>query len=284
MAKLRPQLPLLLGLLLRLIYGLWMGEGLFSGDAIYYVEEAQKLLQTGETSLYWPPALIYLLAAWAWVFGLSWGSCMAFMLLWYVALDRLLYLCKPVPWPRYLFALFPVFIHHSVAPLTHLPVAVCLLSLYLLYRRQANWQSGLISGFLLGLGVLFRAGTAAVLGGLLLRRTLGFIVGLSLGLLLLIGTWLGIASTQGERFVHVNTANAYNFYLGNNPWAPDYKGWWLGSHNETENPAYQAFYTERDSILSLEAPEQELAFRERALSYISNNPGRFVYRVWQRFK
>ncbi|MFK7924434.1 MAG: hypothetical protein AB8H47_20925, partial [Bacteroidia bacterium] len=47
---------------------------------------------------------------------------------------------------------------------------------------------------------------------------------------------------------------------------------------------YQAFYTERDSILSLEAPEQELAFRERALSYISNNPGRFVYRVWQRFK
>jgi len=115
-----------------------MGADLFANDAIYYVEEAQLLLDTGQTTLYWPPALIYLLAAWGWIFGLSWGSCMSFMLLWYIAFDVLLRKADRGLWPSYLFALFPVFIHHSVAPLTQLPVAVCLLTLYLLSRSKTS--------------------------------------------------------------------------------------------------------------------------------------------------
>jgi len=101
---------------------------------------------------------------------------------------------------------------------------------------------------------------------------------------LVVGIWLGFAAAQNASIVPVNTANAYNFYLGNNPWTPDYKSYWLGSHNETQNPAFEGFYAERDSILALGHSERDQAFRDGAVSYIKTDPQRFVYRVWQRFK
>ncbi|MEM6346847.1 MAG: hypothetical protein AAF927_23365 [Bacteroidota bacterium] len=281
MASLKPYFPLSIGLVLRLLYGLWLGPDLFANDAIYYVEEAQLLLESGQTSLYWPPALIYLLAGWGWFWGLSWGSCMVFMLLWYIAFDVLLRKADHGLWPSYLFALYPVFIHHSVSPLTQLPVAVCLMAVYLLGRRKA---SGWLSGLLLGLGVLLRAGTASVLPAVLLRRTPSQMLSIGLGLILVVGAWLGIAAAQNDKFVPVNTANAYNFYLGNNPWTPDYKSYWLGSHDESQNPAFAGFYAERDSIFALAPSAEGQAFRDLAVKYIKSEPTRFVYRLWQRFK
>ncbi|MEL6651759.1 MAG: hypothetical protein AAFQ87_13235 [Bacteroidota bacterium] len=276
--------PFLLGLVLRLAYGFLLGEGLFGGDAIYYVEEAQLLLDTGETSLYWPPALIYLLAAWGAIFGLSWGTGMAFMLLWYAVLMYLLWRLRLPVFFQYLFACYPVMIHHSVAVLTHLPVAVCVLGMFALLREAVGLRRGWWTGLLLGLATLLRAGSGVLLLGLLLRRTPGFIGGLLLGTTLLVGAWLCVASSQADRFVPVNTANAYNLYLGNTPWTPDYKSWWLGTHNETENPEFADFYVERDSILGLAPAARDQAFREAGKTYLLDEPGRFVYRFWQRVK
>ena len=184
-----------------------------------------------------------------------------------------------------LFAIMPAFIHYSVAPLSQLPLAIVMLALIrLLYKNGASWKMGAW----LALGVLFRSGTFSLLPLFLIylpfkknsREFLAFF----LSFFVLIGIWQYKSWQMTDRFVWINDFNSYNLYVGNNPWTPDYKTWWLGSHDERGNEAFVEYYQQLDSIRALPVERQSLAFGLETAAYFESHPFKFIHRSLNRFR
>lgn len=288
---------LLLSVLLRLAYGKFLLLDHWPGDALWYMDYARMLFAEGLVDPYWPPALPHLLAG-----GLSlgigqhWLGTMIGLGLWVL----FFWVLRTVVFERgdsgkgwllkAIFLLFPAFIHQSVVPLTYLPVTILMLMAW-------QWTAGSWGGHPLwekiGLGVvlgvmaLFRAASLAMwpiflLGYAWNRGTWKALVIPSLTACMILGIWETRLYQQEDRFIMVNTANAYNFYLGNNPWTHDYKTWLLGSEDFHDHPDYQAFYAQIDSVRSLPAIKQDQAFKSLAWQHIGTHPGEFLKRVAAR--
>jgi hypothetical protein len=72
-----------------------------------------------------------------------------------------------------------------------------------------------------------------------------------------------------------------NFYLGNNPYTPVYRTWWLGSHHSSaEVPT--GFIQQWARIKTLDAAAQEAEFSRIATEYIRQHPGLFLLRTLNR--
>ncbi|MEM6803499.1 MAG: glycosyltransferase family 87 protein [Bacteroidota bacterium] len=281
-----------LGIVVRLMYALWLGEELLSGDAFYYVDTAKSILD-GESYLpEWPPALPYYLSIFGAIFGQglwSWVFGMLFLYLlfnWVWKETASLFLKKKwVNLGMIVFALMPAFVHYGVAPLSQLPLAIIILALvHLLYANRRGWKMGL----LLSIGVLFRSGTLSLfplfLVYLLSKKHPREFFPFFLSFLVLIGIWQYKSWQMTERFVWINDFNSYNLYVGNTPWTPDYKTWWLGSHDERKNEKFTAYYSELDSIRSLPIETQSKVFGSRTFFYIRKDFGRFLYRSGNRLR
>ena len=285
---------LLIALLARLAYAAWLGPDLLTGDAAAYAEAGAALLGDEPWPAYWPPGLPGLLAGVFSLTGPGWVPATGLMLGlsagYLVMLDRLLQRADTPAhrraWILGLMALYPALIHHGTAPLTHLPVAICLLGLYGALGRR-GYGAGLAAGIWLGLAVLIRPASVALLGGAWLalgyRRWQQALLVL-LGLVLVTGPWEWWLTQRTGQFVWINFANSRNLYLGNHPEAPDYESWWLGSHAVCEGPGYARFCAEQDSLLALPPAQREGAYRELAWARIWNEPGRFVWRVGHRLR
>lgn len=304
--------PIVVGLLLRIAYAIWLQDSWLQEDAGGYFQDALWILEGKEIPPFWPPGIPYFLAGLLFLFGSSPAVAMGGMMICYVAFCWLFAIlshsCLSNRHARILlfgFALYPAWIHHSVAPLSHLPVAICLLgSLILILRILRQQASGThmtaLSGYLLGLGivwaimVLIRPGTLVLIPvsifvmGWLLRPSwnkifLSTIPPLLLSFLL-IGSWdLHLYQTH-HRWVGINDATAMNIFIGNHPSTPLYKTWWLGSHDEQNNPAYDAFYTKRESIRSLPLDQQGPAYTQEAWIHIQQQPFTFVLRTVNRIR
>lgn len=318
-------------LLIRMGYAAFMGHDLWVGDAAAYIEDALNLQQGIAYGPYWPPGLPLLLAP----FAHSWWMVTAVMLsIWmgfYVLLWHLLGKRLERIWVNALlfcFSIYPAFLLHSVAPLTHLPVALAMLGImWWLEELNAEAQrrgggdlntetqrlrdrtnglarppaegAGLREGVLtgaLGLTITFmiltRPGSMTVWFLLL-----SFLIWqcfqnwrkswLSILLVVLIpitgiSLWNQHASKMAERPIFINEANGRNIFIGNNAWTPMYKTWWLGSHDERENPEFQGFYSLRDSIEALPPASESEAWTPIALEHIQAYPGKFILRTLSR--
>jgi hypothetical protein len=96
-----------------------------------------------------------------------------------------------------------------------------------------------------------------------------------------VGSWTGYVYGKTGQLVKINTSNASNFYLGNNPYTPVYRTWWLGSHNSPpEAPAI--FIAQRDRIMGLDAASQEAEFSRIAKEHIRQRPDLFLLRSLNR--
>ncbi|RMG29962.1 MAG: hypothetical protein D6730_03140 [Bacteroidetes bacterium] len=303
------------GLLLRLLYLLAFWDHALQGDAAWYVADADKLLRGEAYAPYWPPGLPLLIAA---VGGclealgianaLLKGGVLA-MLLYFFACSLLLYQLtarlssqRVAWWVVLVFCLYPAFIHHSVVPLTQLPAALYLLAVpacWLAYIRQKQPGYLLLMGLCWGLLILTRpAALAALLACVLwmvwakrpseaaasLKNRLKEVLLVCLLPVLLLGGWEAKVYEMTGRVVWINEANSKNFFIGNNPWTPCYKSWWLGSQDERANPRFSGYYAERARIQALPAREQNQAWSRAAWQHIRQQPALFVWRTLSRLR
>ena len=292
-----PWLSLLLGsVLLRLLYGRWVLHDHWVGDAGWYRQAAEGMRQ-GHMDPYWPPGLPAWLAGEMWLgipqhwLGLATG--LLFWTLFFWVLKAVVFPPGNKPqgwWIKVVFALFPAMIHQSVVPLTYLPVTVLVLMAWQWSSGNwggPTWREGLGLGTVLGWMVLFRAASLALwpvlLWGYAWQRGKWRFVTIPL---LVATAWVGVWEValwkQEQRWVLVNSANSYNFYLGNNPWTPLDHGWVLGSHDFRADTAFAGLYAEVDSVRALPATEQDIAFRELAWSHILADPQGFFIRLMSR--
>ena len=295
---------LALGLLLRLGYAWIMREHLLLGDGGFYHGTAERILMGEPFSPFWPPGLPYLLALFMYVGGQHLVSVVAGMMLVYVAFASLLHHVvrkwvteRAANLVSLVFAVSPAFIHHSVTPLTHLPVALCLLTIACIAwnaREKYRLWEAVWAGLALGAAILIRPGSlilAPVLFFLLIRYlpAAGWkrVLHVALPFVLagcMVLAWELQTFHRHQRIVWVNDGNSSNFYLGNNPWTPLYKTWWLGSHNESENPHFADFYAQGREIMALPQAEQGPAFTRIAWHHISESPGLFLVRSFSRIR
>ena len=86
------------------------------------------------------------------------------------------------------------------------------------------------------------------------------------------------------RWVFINEANSYNFFIGNNPFTPLYKTWWFGSHGpgDPDFPVgYQALLAE---IQSQPLEAQSSLYFKTAVEHIMARPDLFLIRTASRIR
>ena len=294
------------GVIIRLIYVSFFYRDLLAGDALFYYQDASLLAEGKFPGTYWPPGMAFYLSPFIKIIGFSPIATVVGMLVVYVFFMRKLnhvmerFLDRSVVnLSHAFFAIYPAFIHHSVAPLSHLPVAVCLLwladELWKIHLTCVNegklrWKSVVYVGILLGVGALFRPGLLIILPVIIVfffwqLRGAGFSVLIPLTIVaVLIGGWEWWAKKETDRWVMINDATAMNIYLGNNEYTPMYRTWWLGSQDERSNPQYENFYLYFDAIKKLPVEEQGKTYREQAWEHIKDKPGLFALRTFNRIR
>ncbi|MEZ4849197.1 MAG: glycosyltransferase family 39 protein [Bacteroidia bacterium] len=296
---------LLAGLLIRIVYAVFFYRSLLEGDAYYYYEGASLLANGQFPGTYWPPGMAMYLALWIKVIGFSPIAAILGMLVIYLLFTQKFYQVANRFLDRAIttlgvafFAIYPAFIHHSVAPLSHLPIALILLwladelwKIHLAHQEgRVNWISWIVMGALFGVGGLIRPGILFVLPVVLIfalwqmkYKAYAFL-GSLLIMSLFIGSWEVWAHRETDRWVSINDASAMNFYLGNNSHTPVYRTWWLGSQDERDNPQYREFYPVWDAIRAFPEEEQSSEYQQAALEHIKEDPGLFALRTLNRIR
>lgn len=281
-------------------------------DAGGYFQDAIWLLEGKTISPFWPPGLPYFLAAIMSLTGPNISVAMAGMLLWFlgfcggmILLAARWFSPKTISILLSIFCIYPAYIHHSVAPLSHLPVAVCLLFSLLLILRIYHVESERSSqvktylyAFLLGSTMacmgFFRPAALILIPVLLLGlyfleksnrrpswRPLLFALLIALSF---IATWELHLYRMHDRWVGINDASSMNIFIGNHPQTPLYRTWWLGSHDERVNPKFGDFYEDRRTIRELAIADQGQAYLQAAKAHIIDQPHLFLLRSLNRIR
>lgn len=286
------------GLALRIAALLLLSRFPFVGDERSYSVMAGQLLDGVKFAPDWPPGLPYYLAFFHSFLGRGQVVAMAAMIPWYLAFSAVLFALvmriggrRPANIALSVFAVYPVFIYHSVIPLTQLPVAACLLLVALLLlvlrgRRSLSIPLGI--GAALGAAVLMRPSVVFLALGVPVfiavrwRSVRGGLVALGVAAALVTPWMLKVKAMTGD-FVFVNYATSRNLYIGNNEWTPLYKTWWFGSHDEA-GAVPRGFAIEDARIRALPAAKEERAYRALAAEHIQSEPGRFALRTLNRVR
>jgi 4-amino-4-deoxy-L-arabinose transferase-like glycosyltransferase len=292
---------LVAGVLIRLLLLLWLADKPIVSDGAHYNEMSGQLIRGESFVPFWPPGVPLYLALVHKLFGPGILATRLAMLVFYVCTSLFVYRAATLMTASSaagniamgFLAISPASIHGSLEPLTQLPAAMCLTIIaYCLIRLEsAQAKRGYASTIAL-LAVtasylaLTRASSLLLVAALplyLLWRTRKWIPALTVAAVaaVVVGCWIGYVYGKTGQFVKINTSNASNFYLGNNPYTPVYRTWWLGSHDTPpEVPAI--FIQERDRIMSLDAASQEAEFSRIANEHIRRRPDLFVLRSLNR--
>ncbi|SEF54060.1 hypothetical protein SAMN05421819_0356 [Bryocella elongata] len=259
-----------------------------------------RQLTSGQSFVpYWPPGLPLYLVPFVASPVLIRVSMLAFWILASWGLWRLLRAMDltALAWVVLLvFGLLPDSILLSVDPLTQLPVAALLLvacsAAVTIVRRRAPCPSleFLLLGASLGWAALVRPSALIlvfvlpVICAVWSRRWLAATASIALALAMVCAWMLHVRSTTGHTLI--NTANGKNLYLGNNPWTPDYKTWYFGSHAKDGEELDQfPEYAEQVRAVGRETPEKASAeYQHLAAVEIMAHPGTFVLRTLNRIR
>jgi 4-amino-4-deoxy-L-arabinose transferase-like glycosyltransferase len=249
---------------------------------------------------YWPPGVpLYLVPFLAMGASPAMLRC-SILLFWLLACWSLFRILKALglaekAWIVLLFfSILPDTVQMALEPMTQMPAAALLLTALcaaLIGIQSGRWREYLLLGLGLGVTALTRPSTLPLLAFLpalcavISKRFAPAIMSLLLGLAVFGGWVVHVHSMTGAWIT--NTANARNFYYGNNPWTPDYRTWYFGSHakegsDEIESfPEFKATMTAVDELPPL---KQGAVFQHLAASYIESHPGRFAYRTFNRVR
>lgn len=284
-----------LGLVLRLGYWLIIRDQPLVGDAAEYVKEAEHYYWGFlNREPYWPPLLPYWLSIIATLFQWNRDALLLSMLPSYLLLHFSLWgLARKtvgnIATTLVLLgmALYPEFIVQSVEPESYLPAATLITFLiwgiyHSLQQDKLGWL--IPSGIAMGCLILLRPSAWLLIPmiGILLawgktefwkRAVFWTTVSLILPTL-----WMSYTEYAYKHKWWINGANAYNFYLGNNPSTPHYETWYWGSHWNPD-PQFRAVV---DSGWHLLGNELDEYYGEKALSHILAEPGTFLNRAASR--
>lgn len=301
---------LLLAVVLRLgILFLVADEPLVS-DAAGYFKEARYLAEGTSYTPRWPPGLPIYLSVFQ---HLNSGEFLAraSMLLWFLALALLGYrlvldASQEAKWTpegaasaRFganllllAFALYPCYVLNSVDTLTQLPAAVGVTAAALLTLRVARGAgvgTAVVLGCVLGATVLIRPTSLVLLAGVpvylavKLKKPLPPLA-VFLPAAGVVGLWLLVAQHMTGHFVFINEANTWNLFLGNNPYTPLYRTWWLGSHSGVESGWPAGFRRLVTEINALPAHLRSGRYAAVAWVEIAGRPDLFLVRSLSRVR
>jgi hypothetical protein len=266
-------------------------------DAASYNNMSLQLVSGEPFVPYWPPGLpLYLAAVHKLLGPLAIGARLA-MLVFYLCTSLFVYRTAALMTASQsagnvalaFLAVSPASIHSSVEPLTQLPAAMLLTIIaYCLIRLE--FEQSMANMILLALAAAFlalvRPSSLLLLGVLplyLLWRTRKWAPTLAVAVIafVVVGAWIGYVYEKTGQVVKINTANSVNFYLGNNPYTPIYRTWWLGSHHSPPE-APIAFVQQRTRIMELDAAAQEVEYSRLAQEHIREHPALFLLRSLNR--
>jgi 4-amino-4-deoxy-L-arabinose transferase-like glycosyltransferase len=286
-----------IGIVIRILFLLWVADKPLMSDAVNYNDMSSQLLNGASFVPYWPPGLPLYLAFVHKLFGPAAFPVRLAMLAFYVGTSLFVYRAAVLMTASEtagnialgLLALSPASIHASVEPLTQLPAAMFLTMVaYCLIRLEFVQSLGtvLLLGFSAAYLALVRPSSLLLLAALplyLLWRMRKWTPAVAVTVIacVVVGSWIGYVYEKTGRLVKINTANSANFYLGNNPYTPVYRTWWLGSHHSPpEVPV--AFVQQKARIMQLDAAAQEAEFSRLAQEHIRQHPELFLLRTVNR--
>jgi hypothetical protein len=271
-------------------------------DARSYHLNSLEILNGVRYYPYWPPGLPYYLASWHLVLGpsefVSEIATLALFVVFILLFRRVLTLLvapRLVAFGLVILASYPVFIHQAVVPLTQIPVAIGFLGLILCLipyfgkemskRRKVTYAVFL--GLTLGAMVLVRPSNALVLVLLPVYldwrlRSVRVPLIVFASACALICPWLMKASDLNGHFVWINNANTSNLYYGNNPFTPEYKTWWIGSHGASGLTDSARYAQITDSVAKLGHDAEREYETRTAKEFILSYPAKFLVRTLNR--
>jgi 4-amino-4-deoxy-L-arabinose transferase-like glycosyltransferase len=291
---------LLIGLVVRAGLLFLVADIPLGSDALSYHKMAIGLLGGGHLETFFPPGLALYLATVYRFFGASFLVGRASMLFWYIVLSSFLYLLTSTIVPGrkranlavIILACYPSFVWQSVEPLSQLPASACLLAgCYLLLRVTQSHRllTATILGLVLAALALTRSSSVLLVGLAPIyvwRNTKDWRI--PIAVLVVAGGcifgWVVKAHELTGRYFLINEANAMNFFLGNNPYTPLYKTWWLSSHGSVEEGVPVAFTQLYAEIRSLPMPEQEQRLRQLSIEHVATRPDLFAVRTFSRVR
>jgi hypothetical protein len=287
-----PAVIVLLGLLVRVCYLLLIAQQGFVSDAASYVTMASDIAQGKHFIPFWPPGVPLYLAMVQCVAGGSVVTLRLAMLLFYFGLSAALWHFTLLltrsrsagSLALLVLAFAPEMVCASVEPVTEIPTALflTLVAVYLLRSRLLSIGGATALGLSLGGLALMRPASLPLLVAVPLyllwqsRRVVQGLIPFAWGTVLVLA-WILTVYQQTGRFVLINTANAKNIYLGNNPNTPLYRTWWLGSHHELEDAALPVPPTANSDPIALDAEYSAVATH-----YIQQRPDLFLLRTVNR--
>jgi hypothetical protein len=289
-----------ISILLRLIALIPLWYKPFTSDALDYTFMGSQLAQGTHFIPYWPPGLPLFLSVFLDAGVSHAGLRIVMLIFWALCCIGLYRAAETLGIQHYawlvllVFSLAPASIELSVEPLTQLPVAALLLiGIGAAIRCLKNGFVGeyLLLGLSLGSMVLVRLSAAPILLFLPLlcafktKRLIPALVAIALGATLVAG-WMVRAHRLSGVWM-VNTANGQNFWNGNNPWTPQYKTWYFGSHAKPGSPELEQFpqYAKTvQFVTSLPANQQSHVFQGLALAFIRQHPIVFLFRTSNRIR
>jgi hypothetical protein len=194
-----------------------------------------------------------------------------------------------------IFSFYPLCIYYSLTPLTQLVTAallvgVALAMFYLLGKNR--WPVAVALGFLLGFLTLTRASCTLILLAVpayfILRKGYRLKAGVVFVIAILpVVLWCYSVYRVTDRVVFVNTANAKNFFIGNNEYTPLYKTWYFGSHNariDDEGLIAEGYLNTERTIRDYPKYERQSRYIEYSVRYIMNAPHLFALRTFNRVR
>jgi hypothetical protein len=284
------------------VIGLWLIAGSpLASDSTDYREMASLLLGGGHFVPYWPPGLSLYLAPFL-AAGLGDEVLRFSMLGWWLlfcfGLARLGndLRIKKEAWLLLLaiFSITPALIHFSIEPMTQMPAAALLLwavSAAVRCSRDAGWGEFILLGGTLGALSLVRPSVIPMLVALpvlvyLRRRSLlQPLAAMALGAVMLFVWMMKVHELSGQWTL--NNSNGVNLYYGNNPWTPDYRTWYFGSHAKLgteEIRQFPEFEEISERIGRLPETERGAEYKRLAVDYVLHHPGVFVLRTLNRVR
>lgn len=281
--------------------------GAYSSQASDFVHQVH-----GSFPYYWPPGTSYFLYAGYELFGVHAvvarlmtiaASVLAVVFTTLIA-ARVLRDRRAVVLTGFLMALAPEIVLMSAQPysfdLTLLAIDGIVLGLLI------GWETGrlrwyVLAGLSLGFGALTRpsslslglvlAGALVVLGRRLWRERrpadLRRLLAGAAAVVVCAGAVMFPAARHNHSVGHgwtLSVNNDQNLWLGNNPFTPNYKTWWLGQHEVSSfRPAIRD-YMERFAYSSNPTPEQRRRARDEARRYVLHHPATTALRTVNRLR
>lgn len=293
---------LAVGVLVRIGFLIILVPTRFYSDAMAYHRFARKIVLGLSYRPTWPPGLPLVLAGPYALFDPDRFVARFVMLAIYVIFTVLLFLLvkrlsgtAAANLSALIFSFYPLCIYYSLTPLTQLVTAavlvgVALVTLSLLEKNR--WSVAIILGFLLGFLTLTRASGVLILlavpayfifkKGYRLKAGAVFVIAI-----LPIALWCYNVYRVTDRVIFINTANATNFFIGNNEFTPLYKTWYFGSHgvrNDNEGFTAEEFVETQKSIREYPKHERQLKYIDYSVRYIVKKPHLFAIRTFNRVR